>query len=67
MKIDKIEGNKFRLARKRLRWDGQKVSQRMIAEKLGCSTETINLIENDHVKVGATKWAYAFLLGLLKH
>jgi len=65
MKIDKISGKRFKTARRKLVWDGKRVSQRMIADKLGCSTETINLIENDHVKVGATKWAYAHLLKLL--
>jgi DNA-binding XRE family transcriptional regulator len=65
MNIEKLTGAQLKKARRRLRWNEAKVSQRMVAEKIGCSTTTINLIENDKVIRGENKWAYAHLLGLL--
>lgn len=65
MNIEKLTGAQLKKARRRLRWNDQRVSQRMVAEKIGCSTTTINLIENDKVIRGENKWAYAHLLGLL--
>lgn len=62
--IETITGEKLRRGRKKLRWNGKKVSQKAMGAKIGFSKTTISNLECDK-QGGESKWIYAHFLGLL--